>query len=157
MSAMNVSMNTQIRLLLAGFTLSAALVTRAETAASAPSATGRTPSPILAVLDSSRDGALSASEIAAAPQVLTALDRNEDGLISADERLALPAGSGPVRFSRGAIAFNIVFTLDANQDGDLQPLEIVNAVSSLKRLDVNGDGALSADELRPVMMTRHHI
>lgn len=147
-------MTTQFRLLLASLSLSAVLVAHAETPAG-PAAVNRTVSPILAVLDSNRDGALSKSEIAAAPRVLTALDRNDDGLISTDERLADAAGGRSVRFTRGATAFNIVFTLDANQDGDLQPLEIANAVSSLKRLDLNRDGELSAQELRPVMVARH--
>ena len=149
-------MTTPFRLFLASFTLGAALVAHAQTA-STPPANSRTASPILAVLDTNHDGALSAREIAAAPLVLTALDLNGDGLISADERQSLATGGRPVRFARSATAFNIVFTLDANQDGDLQPFEIANAVSSLKRLDRNGDGELTADELRPSTATRRHV
>ena len=152
----NLLMTIPFRLLLVGFSLGAALVAHAQTA-SAPSARSRVVSPIFAVLDTNHDGALSAREIAAAPLVLTALDLNGDGLISANERLALPAAGRPVHFARSATAFNIVFTLDANQDGDLQPLEIANAVSSLKRLDRNGDGELTADELRPATVTHRQV
>src|SRR6185503_8337494 len=109
----------------------------------------RTPGSLLAALDSDRNGSLSASEVAAAPVVLTALDLNEDGMISPDEQQANQVGGRLARNRRGATSFNLVFTLDANHDGDIQLLEIANAVSSLKRLDRNGDGELTPDELRP--------
>jgi hypothetical protein len=106
------------------------------------------------VLDADRDGTLSAHEIAMAPMRLAALDLNDDGLISPSERRTTNAEGQPVRAWHGATAANIVLTLDANQDGDLQWLEITNAVSSLKRLDLNGDGMLTPDELRPATFAR---
>ncbi len=43
----------------------------------------------------------------------------------------------------------IIAALDANGDGIIDPVEISNAVAALTKLDVNGDGNLSMDELRP--------
>lgn len=40
-------------------------------------------------------------------------------------------------------------TLDADEDGQLSASEIENASKSLLKLDKNGDGLLSAEELRP--------
>ena len=39
--------------------------------------------------------------------------------------------------------------LDTNHDGILSADEIANASASLKKLDRNGDGQLTEDELRP--------
>jgi collagen type III alpha len=39
--------------------------------------------------------------------------------------------------------------LDTDEDGELSPDEIKNAVTALKELDKNDDGKLSGDELRP--------
>ena len=38
---------------------------------------------------------------------------------------------------------------DTNHDGVIDPTEIANAPAILKALDKNGDGQLTADELRP--------
>lgn len=111
-------------------------------------------SPIMAVLDTDRDGTLSATEIAMAPVRLAALDLNGDGLISPDERRALNAEGRPVPARYETAASNILLILDANQDGELQWLEIANAVSSLKQLDRNGDGVITPDELRPALIVR---
>jgi len=43
----------------------------------------------------------------------------------------------------------IIAALDANGDGIIDPVEISNAVAALTKLDVNGDGNLSGDELHP--------
>jgi Ca2+-binding EF-hand superfamily protein len=39
--------------------------------------------------------------------------------------------------------------LDANHDGVIDADEIANAPAALKKLDKNGDGKLTPDELRP--------
>ncbi|MDH3718144.1 MAG: hypothetical protein OES79_08480 [Planctomycetota bacterium] len=39
--------------------------------------------------------------------------------------------------------------LDTDQDDELSPTEIENAVAALKTLDRDGDGTLSHDEIRP--------
>jgi len=40
-------------------------------------------------------------------------------------------------------------TLDTNHDGVLSAEEIANAAASLLKLDKNGDGKLTQDEMRP--------
>lgn len=144
-------MTTRLRLLLATLTLGASFVARAETTA-ARSVSHRHPGPIVAVLDADRDGSLSAAEITAAPVILAALDANADGLLSPDELRVTSARGRIFRVSGGTASLNVVLALDANLDGELQPMELTNAVSSLKRLDVNGDGVLTSDELQPAVI-----
>jgi hypothetical protein len=146
-------MTTCHRSLVIALALSSSILAGAESTGTHISPS-RSASPILAVLDSDHNGMLSAREIAAAPVTLTALDLNQDGMISPDELQAFHANGRAARSSRGPglISFNVVFTLDANHDGEIQPMEIANAVSSLKRLDRNGDGQLTHDELRPVLV-----
>lgn len=43
----------------------------------------------------------------------------------------------------------IIAALDANSDGVIDANEIANASAALKKLDKNGDGKLTQDELRP--------
>jgi hypothetical protein len=43
----------------------------------------------------------------------------------------------------------LVAALDANDDGVIDETEIANASAALKKLDKNGDGKLTMDELRP--------
>lgn len=143
---------TNLRFLLASLVLSASAVARAETAP-ASSRPVRVASPVMAALDTDGNGVLSAAEIAASPGALIALDINDDGFVTPDElRATTPAANEAraLRFSRMASGLSLVVTLDANHDGDIQPMEIANAVSSLKRLDLNGDGLISRDELRLV-------
>jgi hypothetical protein len=146
-------MNTLRRLFLASMALSATLAHAAEPVSPSAPLT-RSISPILAVLDADHNGTLSPSEIAAAPLALRALDLNADGMISPVEWRASEVDGRPTRVGRGATSFNVVFTLDANHDGELQWLEVANAVLSLKQLDRNGDGELTASELRGGV-TRH--
>jgi hypothetical protein len=146
-------MSLRFRFLLASLALAATTLVRAESASAAP-APVRAPNPILATLDTNHDGTLSAGELAAAPLTLTALDLNEDGTISPAER-TVDAEGRAVRTRRGGSSFNVVLALDANHDGALQSLEVAHAASSLKRLDVNGDGRLTPDELRTVTLARN--
>src|SRR5688500_12240744 len=53
-------------------------------------------------------------------------------------------GAGP----RG-MASPLMAALDANKDGELDATEISNATAALKKIDKNGDGKLSREELRP--------
>lgn len=43
----------------------------------------------------------------------------------------------------------LIAALDANHDGVIDADEIANAPAALKKLDKNGDGKLTMDELRP--------
>ena len=43
----------------------------------------------------------------------------------------------------------LIAALDANHDGVIDADEIANAPAALKKLDKNGDGKLTQDELRP--------
>jgi len=60
-------------------------------------------------------------------------------------------GAGPAARGMAMMLRNLpVFrTLDADEDGQLSASEIENASKSLLKLDKNGDGVLSAEELRP--------
>ncbi|WP_414660663.1 EF-hand domain-containing protein [Horticoccus sp. 23ND18S-11] len=144
-------MTSRLRLFLATLTLGATCVAQAEISP-ARSVSHRHPGPIVAVLDTDRDGTLSATEIAAAPVILAALDANADGLLSPDELRITSARGRTFRVSGGTASLNVVLALDANFDGEIQPMELSNAVSSLKRLDLNGDGELTPDELQPVVV-----
>lgn len=59
---------------------------------------------------------------------------------------ATEAGRGG---GRQRIVAPLMQALDADQDGSLSPAEIENAAKALAKLDKNGDGTLSTDELRP--------
>jgi hypothetical protein len=59
-----------------------------------------------------------------------------------------PHGHGG-RFGGPPPAGPLMVALDANKDGELDATEIANASAALKKLDKNGDGKLSADELMP--------
>ena len=147
-------MTSHARLVLTFLTLGVTIAVGAETPSLRANPV-RTPGPIITALDSDRNGTLSAAEIASASLVLAALDVDGDAVISPAEQQAI-RGDGR-RGRSGATAFNVAFTLDANHDGDLQWLEIANAVSSLKRLDRNGDGQLTPDELRPVIVAKSSV
>ena len=147
-------MNIRLRCILASLALAAASFARAESAPT-PHAPARPLGAILTVLDTDHDGALSLKEIASAPVALTALDLNEDGVISPDERRTTSAEGRPLRVARGGVTFNLLLALDANHDGNLQSIEIANAVASLKRLDLNGDGILEPGELRGMTLARN--
>lgn len=47
--------------------------------------------------------------------------------------------------------------LDANHDGIIDANEIANAPAALKKLDKNGDGKLTPDELRPQRPPRRDV
>jgi hypothetical protein len=124
------------------------------------------PPPVIAALDVNHDGTIDAAEIAGASAALKTLDRNGDGKLTADE-LHPPrpqggeAGGSAARGGPGGGPQGggmdgehrptppVIAALDANHDGTIDAAEIANAPAALKKLDKNGDGKLTMDELRP--------
>lgn len=64
-----------------------------------------------------------------------------------DERPNRPGGPGGP--GGGGMRSPIIAALDANSDGEIDATELNNAVTALKKLDKNGDGKLTREELRP--------
>ncbi len=60
-----------------------------------------------------------------------------------------PPQGPPRRGRQGRPPNPLMEALDTNHDGILSAEEIANAPASLKKLDKNGDGKLTQDELRP--------
>jgi hypothetical protein len=111
------------------------------------------PSPIMMVLDTNRDGELDAMEIANASAALLTLDKNGDGKLTAEELRPPPPPGATNHPNFGPPPGHpphpgpLMAALDTNHDGELDADEIANASASLLRLDVNGDGKLSREEL----------
>jgi hypothetical protein len=58
-----------------------------------------------------------------------------------------PGGRGPGGARHGG--HPIVRAIDADKNGELSAAELANAPAAIRTLDTNGDGVVSADELRP--------
>jgi len=59
------------------------------------------------------------------------------------------SGNGPQRMGGRRPPNPLMEALDTNHDGIIDSNEIANAPAALKKLDKNGDGKLTPDELRP--------
>jgi outer membrane protein assembly factor BamB len=129
-----------------------------------PDSAGETPNPnpaanrpnvietdlLLSTLDKNRDKVISADELAAAPTVLLTLDKNQDGKISEDEVTPAPAaGSGQGRRRGGGVMrmMKSHSALDADENSELDAVELKNATAALQRIDANRDGKLTDDEV----------
>ena len=77
--------------------------------------------------------------LALASAILTAIAQNE-------ERPQPPGGPNG---GRPRMASPLMEALDTNHDGTLDASEIKNATAALLKLDKNGDGKLTQEELRP--------
>jgi hypothetical protein len=128
--------------------------------------------PLMVVLDANDDGIIDATEITNAPVALRTLDRNGDGKLTEDEwshlwhhkgLLLAAADSSRPNLKEGPDGdleetdpnglplppSPLMAVLDVNHDGVIDADEIANAAASLMKLDKNGDGKLTPDELRP--------
>jgi hypothetical protein len=110
--------------------------------------------PILRTLDADRDLTLPPQEIADAPAVLRRLAANYDGKLTPDE-CGLHANASAQLRGRFMNYHPVLASLDANHDGEISVWEIARASASLKKLDRNRDGCLTADELIPFEMAVH--
>ena len=106
-------------------------------------------SALMQALDRNHDGVIDAREIANASGALKRLDRNGDSRLTPDE--LRPARPGNPEDPVGIV---LMEALDTNHDGVLDAREIAHAPSSLRRLDKNGDGKLTPDELQPARISQ---
>jgi Ca2+-binding EF-hand superfamily protein len=111
--------------------------------------------PVLEALDTNRDLQISAPEIANAPTALRQLDRNRDGKLSPEE-CGFFIGSSTLsakitgRMRTDFMRFHpVLAALDTDHNGEISAEEIRNSAQTLRRLDINGDGSLSAPEVMP--------
>ncbi len=85
--------------------------------------------------------------------ILTAVGLGVLGGIAQDAPDRPPRDRGPGPGGQGGPGPRFVpplmRVLDANGDGIIDEQEIANASAALKKLDKNGDGKLTPDELRP--------
>ena len=95
-------------------------------------------------LDTDGDGVLSAAEIEAAPDVLRALDTDGDGY------LREPDFGGPTAIYGAVRRSNILRMLDEDGDMVVGPADIDAAPERILRLDLDGDGQVTAaDDMPP--------
>jgi len=116
-------------------------------------------------LDRDGDGRVSRKEFDGPADAFDHHDANRDGYLDDSERPD-PLGMGPQPGmgsrpkpkpggpSGSHAEFRppmhpLVMALDANRDGEISAEEIENAAVALKKLDQNGDGKLTHDELHP--------
>ncbi len=117
--------------------------------------------PVLRALDADRDLTLSPWEIGNAPAALRKLDIDYDGKLTPEEcGLHIDPNSVPPPLlaqlrQRFMSNHPVLAALDADHDGEISAWEIEHAAQSLKKLDRNHDGYLTADELIPFEMAVH--
>jgi hypothetical protein len=117
--------------------------------------------PVLGALDADRDLTLSPWEISNAPAALRKLDINYDGKLTPEE-CGLPIDPNSVfpallaQLRQRFMSYHpVLAALDADHDGEISAWEIEHAAASLKKLDRNHDGYLTADEVIPFEMAVH--
>ncbi len=119
--------------------------------------------PLMIVLDTDKDGSISASELENASKSLAKLDKDGDGALSPEElrpdfagmardgisREGQPGSNGPPGKEMMARMFA---QRDANKDGKLSDEEIPERMQqNLARIDENGDNAIDQQEMEKAM------
>lgn len=108
----------------------------------------------LMTFDANGDKQLTRAELPERMQpIFDRADSNKDGKLTVDEirasaAPAAPAAGGRGRGGAGGGADPLFAALDANHDGSLDADEVAKAPASLRTLDLNKDGQLSAAEYR---------
>lgn len=111
---------------------------------------------VLDALDADQDLIISPWEIITAPGALRGLDTNHDGKLSAEECgffIGANSKMPPDLVERARREFMrenpVLAALDTDHDGEISATEIANSSAALKKLDRNGDGSLTPDEVLP--------
>jgi Ca2+-binding EF-hand superfamily protein len=111
----------------------------------------------LMAFDKNGDGVLTPEEVPARMKNLfERADSNHDGKLTPDEirslaeRQSMPQGSGAKRDDAFMRMDPLLASLDSNHDGVISATEITSAYKSLIVLDVNGDGEITANEMRMI-------
>ncbi|WP_051670650.1 EF-hand domain-containing protein [Bryobacter aggregatus] len=108
--------------------------------------------PVVAALDTDKDGKLSAAELTAAPESLRVLDKNGDGQIVDSEVRPAPRTPPGTPAERAARMFN---ELDADKDGKLSKAELPPQMQDrFDLLDTNQDGFISKEELATMLASQ---
>jgi hypothetical protein len=113
----------------------------------------------VAAIDLNHDGVLGADEIAKASETLRQMDKDGDGTLTAAElrpnRAVRPRPAPPVASEQAAsepaqrpAPKARLGALDLNKDGFMDANEINGATQALAKLDKDGDGKVTQDELR---------
>ena len=107
--------------------------------------------PVLSSLDQDHNRQISTEELAGAPTVLLTLDKNQDGKLTEDE-VAPPSAAAAAnpgrRRPQGLIRMMKSHSaMDADGDGVLSAAELKNSAVALRKIDANRDGKLTEDEV----------
>ena len=113
-------------------------------------------SPLVAALDTNKDGKLSREEIENAVKAIWTLDKNDDGVVDASEmrpqgrgpRGGAGGGQGNPEAPRGGGFMERLMENDENEDGKLSKDEVPERMQrGFDRMDTNEDGFIDKAEL----------